>query len=129
MNDDEIIRNMIQQENSLISSRMGWMLTLQGLLFGALGFVLKEPLIPNYYIVMISLTGIAISVLTAWGLNNATRAIIILMKTWEGNPKASRARPVIGLYNNKTLFSYLTPWLILSLIFIVPWTFLLFEIF
>ena len=36
---DEIIRSMIQHENQLINERLTWLLTFQGLLLAALGFV------------------------------------------------------------------------------------------
>lgn len=52
------IRSMIAGENALVNSRMGWLLTLQGLLFAALSFVWN---LHSALSVSVAIVGLAVS--------------------------------------------------------------------
>ncbi len=39
----DAVRDLIQHENNLINHRIGWMATLEGLLFAALSFSWQDP--------------------------------------------------------------------------------------
>lgn len=122
----QIIREMIRHENDLTSARMGWMTTLQGLLFTALGIAINcekyKPLVN-----MLPIVGIVTSLLTAWGIWSAARAINSeLLKWWEENEgKGYRGPPIIGLTGSSMLQRYITPWQILPVVFLLSWFFVL----
>ena len=132
---DVVIRSMIQHENDLINSRMGWMITLQGLLFAALGASINRQSGENtFFLKLIPLIGLFSSLLTAWGIFTAQLAIARLQGWWEKHEEKLKVSntpyegpPIIGhtdIKNQKIrriLNRYITPWMLLPLVFIISW--------
>ena len=71
------IRSMIQHENALLNARMGWMWTLQGLLFGAISFLWE---IHWILILIISLVGILSSISIGYSCIRASNAVGSLLE-------------------------------------------------
>jgi hypothetical protein len=68
-----LIRSMIDSENVLVNHRVGWLITLQGLLFAALGVSWDKPTAVALVYILCSLgIGTAITILLA--LVGATKA-------------------------------------------------------
>ena len=125
--DDQIIRSLIQHENDLQNHRLTWLMTLQGLLFAALGFAWDKN-DTRVLVVIFSILGIAVS-LSAWSaLRLSNAAYETLESWWKAHKPAEYAGPPIwgyrpdvpaGLLAKATdrFFWILRPWRIL------PWTF------
>ncbi len=115
---DETIRSMIAHENQLMNQRTTWLVTVQGLLFAALGFAWDrhgaQPLI-----FILCLLGTAVSLLSLVGLVAASRAIHRLYAWWQANRPADYAGPdVVGLPPRT---EYLNPWHLLPVLFVLAW--------
>ena len=142
MNPNEIIRDMIKHENYLINTRMGWLMTLQGILFGSLGVFYKEE-VPSLYFYVLASTGIIISILTVWGVASATCAIHNLEKWYHDHTADfSSYPPVIGIHCGGVIVSdklsksnfrnvinfmkkHVTPWQLILVVFVAAWILIL----
>jgi len=80
----EVVRSMIDQENKLVSDRVGWLTTVQGLLFAGLGFAWDKPTAAAFIRVLCSL-GVSISVIVLLSLVGATQAQVELLEWWDAN--------------------------------------------
>lgn len=125
---DEKIRDMIRNENDLRNTRIGWLSTLQGLLFTAFGLAMTKP----EYIAaksIIALLGFAIACLTIWGVSKSIKARQELLRWWDEGDSSSKSyknRPtnykgpdVIGL--RPSAQPYWTPGMLIPGAFAVAW--------
>ena len=117
----QTIRSMIDSENTLVNHRVGWLTTLQGLLFAALGFAWDKPtaasLVPIFCVL-----GIGTAFIVSLALIGATRAQVQLMAWWDQHKPTHYAGPdVVGLRPPPNLSHFLAPWTWLAALFVVAW--------
>ena len=67
-----VIRQMIQHEDDLLNHRLTWMWTLEGLLFGAVGFMWKESVAP---LIAIATVGLFSCISVGYSLDSGLRAV------------------------------------------------------
>jgi hypothetical protein len=122
-NDAHTIREMIYKETEYVNYRITWLVTLQGLLFAALGFAWKDgkPLI-----IVLGLIGIFVSISSAVPMHLAQHAILNLKGAWDKNkPDKYDGPDVIGYYSSRPLerhlLSWLSPWHSLPVLFVIGW--------
>jgi hypothetical protein len=115
------IRAMIEHENHLVNYRLTWLITLQGLLFAALGFAWDKR--DAWQIIMVfCVMGIFSAVSCLVSLSYTQRAIYRLEKWWETHkPERHDGPEVIGFPLSQVALLTL-PWLILLVLFIGGWT-------
>jgi hypothetical protein len=120
-----IIRSMIETENRLLNDRINWLVTIQGLLFAALGFVWDKS-DARGLIAIFSLLGITVS-LSAWtSLNVCNQARRELLRWWDTNKPSDYQGPdVIGIRAFGQPIERLHPWRLLPFLFISGWAFVL----
>jgi hypothetical protein len=118
-NDANTIRDMIYKEVEFINHRVTWLVTLQGLLFAALGFAWKDgkELIP-----VLCVLGIGVSLTSLIPLWSAQHAIERLYREWNLKKDPAYNGPdVIGYYSRIPGIKLIMPWLLLPLMFSVSW--------
>ena len=117
-----VVRSMIEAENQLVSDRMAWLTTLQGLLFAALAFVWEKPDAVLLTRVLCGL-GVVMSTVVLSTLVGATKAQRALLEWWDARrPKDYCGPDVIGLRPSKRrLAKYLAPWSVIALAFVGAW--------
>jgi hypothetical protein len=79
---EDAARQMIRHENEVINFRMGWMTTLNGLLFTALGFLWDKPNSKGM-ITTICVVGFLVCLLSALMLYGATCAMRRIRRWWQ----------------------------------------------
>lgn len=94
-----IVRAMIQHENELRNNRIIWFITIEGLLFAALGFAWKDA---QQLIYILCLLGLATALSSSRELKLSSMGINDLKKWWRAwlqqqNPAVYTGPPVIGL--------------------------------
>jgi hypothetical protein len=123
-NYEEVVRQMITREDELTNQRMLWTAAFNGLLFAALGFAWDKP-DTRFLAVIISLLGIATSVLNGLGLIFASNAQRRLLFWWKLNmPKHYAGPGVMGgepLDPGRLYSFYFTPWILLAFFFVLGW--------
>jgi len=67
-----VIREMIQHENQLMNQRLGWLFTIQGLLFVASSFLLKGSAMP---VVAFGIVGVVSCISIGYTLDRGVNAI------------------------------------------------------
>lgn len=129
-----IVRAMIQHENELLHNRIMWFITIEGLLFAALGFAWKDATWLIYIFCMLGLVT-ALSFVLELQLSNL--GLLTLKEWWKDwvclqGETAYIGPPVIGLdlslpaMRNKTpAFMYMRPATALPWFFIIAWAALL----
>ena len=120
----EIVRSMVESENSLLNDRINWLVTIQGLLFAALGFAWDKQDTKGLVIIF-SVLGFVVS-LSAWSsLRLCNKARNELLKWWDKNKPSSYQGPdVIGLRCfGKYGDNILNPWRTLPFTFALGWLF------
>jgi dolichyl-phosphate-mannose--protein O-mannosyl transferase len=117
------VREMIFKEDEFISHRLSWLVTVQGLLFAALGFAWEKA---HVLINPIATTGIVVSITSFVGLLLAHKAIKKLKEKWEDQKKRNGyvGPDVIG-FSAPSLVNYFLPWFVLPTLFVVVWIWLL----
>ena len=114
------IRAMIEHENHLVNYRLTWLITLQGLLFAALGFAWDKR-DAWQIIVVFCVMGIFSAVSCLVSLSYTQRAIYQLEKWWKNyKPVGYDGPEVIGFPLSRAALLML-PWLILPVLFILGW--------
>lgn len=121
--DAAIIREMIKHENELTNHRLGWLLTVEGLLFAALSFAWDKPE-KEGLIVILSNLGIVVAGSAQVVLHAANMAFLELDGWW----KAHRPRRYIGpdvcgfrFRPHEAFWGHITPLRMVPLLFIVSW--------
>jgi len=120
---ESIVRDMITREDELTNQRMLWMATCNGLLFAALGFAWDKPG-AIFLTVVFSFLGVSASLLNALALTFASTAQRRLLNWWHSKKPEGYAGPgVMGSepLDEKRYSLYITPWIILSLLFTAGW--------
>lgn len=80
----KIIQAMIDNENNLLNYRINWLVTIQGLLFAALGFSWDKK-DARGLVVVLCLMGIMMSISAMTSFLLATQGMSDLLKWWENN--------------------------------------------
>jgi hypothetical protein len=112
---------MIDAENRLVNDRMGWLTTLQGLLFAALGFIWDKT---DVVVLMRVLCGVGIlmSAIVLSTLVTASKAQRELLKWWDDNKEDYDGPDVIGCRPSRLRFArYAAPWSVIAMTFIAAW--------
>jgi len=116
----EIIRSMIEHENTLINHRMIWMWTLQGLLVAAVGFMWEI----HYLLVLLICTfGFFSCISVGLSFQSALRAIGSLLEDWTQRSKGGNydGPRVIGSPGVRPILSKLYPWYALHWLMAILW--------
>lgn len=118
----EVARSMIDAENRLINDRVGWLTTLQGLLFAGLGVVWDKSN-ATALIRMLCGLGMSISIIILLALIGSSRAQNRVLDWWDSNRPSDYTGPdVIGLRPPPNKFlRHLAPWNWLALVFLLTW--------
>jgi hypothetical protein len=118
----QIIRSMIEHENSLQNYRLTWLMTTQGLLFAALGFAWDKTGAVAL-VIIVSVLGIFISASMWLVLRLSELAFQGLIEWWEKHqPNDYNGAPVLGLRTQARGFRwYMLPWKTLPWVFALAW--------
>jgi hypothetical protein len=115
----DTVRQMIYHEGELLNHRVGWLVTLQGLLFAALGFAWKDA---KELVYVISALGILISVSSFSVFILGHRATKTILNEWRDHKPINYNGPdVVGYRSGATFVRFLRPWYFLPTIFFVAW--------
>ncbi len=123
---EDIAREMVRHENELMNHRLTWLLTLEGLLFAALGFAWGKDDSPSAKGLVYVFCGIGafVPVLTLFILDAAQKALIRLRDWWEdARPPDYKGPGIIGYWHKPALIAWFVPWRILPATFVVAWLF------
>ena len=117
--DSKIIREMILKEAELFNHRMTWLVTLQGLLFTALGFAWGNG---RDLVYVFASLGVAVAGSIRFLLLLGRGAAEDLERKWELNkPEDYEGPPIVGRGHMAHWTSFLLPWSLIPLLFIVAW--------
>ena len=117
--DAKTVREMIKHEGDLVNHRLSWMVTLQGLLFAALGFAWEDG---RELIYILCFLGIAISLSTLSSLNLGQKAVHTLRDEWDKHkPNDYHGPDVIGVRTSSKYLRYLRPWYFVPVLFVFGW--------
>jgi hypothetical protein len=118
----DTIRRMVDTENTLLNHRMGWLTTLQGLLFASLGVAWDKPRASLLIPILCGL-GIGTAVTILLSLIGASRAQAQLIAWWDIHRPESYAGPdIVGLRPaSSKLGVLLDPWNWLAAMFVAAW--------
>jgi hypothetical protein len=116
--DEEFYLRRIMHENDLMNHRITWFITLQGLLFAALGFSWGKTDAKNL-IIILGLLGILTSASSALVLLGGANAIEDLLKN-------STITKALGR-QSKWYEKYFYPWYSFPLLFVIAWAMILFT--
>jgi hypothetical protein len=106
--DEDVIRQMINAENTVLNHRLTWFATLEGLLFSALGFAWGKP-DAHALVRVLAVLGIVAALCSLGLIMSATRAMFRLHFLWEKQQPANYDGPgVTGLPPAK---SWIARWL------------------
>lgn len=120
------IREMIVHESNVTDHRLQWLMTLEGLLFTALGFVWKDR---TDLVGVLAAVGIATAVSAFIALFAANKACRDLCKAWDQNKlKDYNGPPVIGHAPTAWWHSFIHPWFLIPGVLVVTWLYLVFMI-
>jgi hypothetical protein len=111
--DPDIARDLVKHENDLVNQRLTWFITIQGLLFAALGFAWGTPDARPLIFVFCGL-GMLTAVSSAFALWGAAAAIEGLC-----NESGVVSQSVIGRQAGIAKFAY--PWYTFPVLFGLAW--------
>jgi hypothetical protein len=122
---EDIARQMVRHENDLVNQRLTWLLTLEGLLFTALGFAWgKDDTKTRGLVYVLCGIGGVVPLLTLFILEAGQRALIELYAWWEKHrPHGYTGPGVFGHWHTKSVVAWIVPWRFLPIVFIVAWIF------
>ena len=109
-----ISRDLIKHENDLIDQRLTWLISLQGLLFAALGFAWNKQDAQNL-IAIFCFLGVTTSVSIAFALWGGAAAIERLSKI-----EAQTQNIVIGRQSSR-IEKFFYPWFTFPVLFAISW--------
>lgn len=121
--DAKTIREMIFKEGEFMNDRVTWLVTLQGLLYAALGFAWKDG---KELIGVLCVVGLVVSFTAVPPLYFAHRAIRRLKHAWETKRDPNYdGPPVIGYLTDnwveRYFLSWFSLWFTLPPVFIASW--------
>jgi hypothetical protein len=120
----KIIRSMLEYENNLRNYRFTWFVTLQGLLFNALGFAWGKA-DARCLIAMFCFLGILSAISSFMEIELSSKGINKLIHWWKDHKKDYSGPPVIGYEGALMQWSrYLRPPYSLPCLFVVAWIFI-----
>ena len=115
-----VIRQMIQHEDNLLNHRLTWMWTLEGLLFGAAGFMWKESVAP---LIAVGTVGLLSCISVGYSLDRGLRAVRDLLgiagRFKDQLPKTIALPPTIG--SRRPAIEWLLPGRFLPWVFGTAW--------
>lgn len=118
---EQTIRDMIRHENELMNHRITWLMTLEGLLFTALGFAWGKPDTRGLIFILCAL-GALVPASSWWILEAAQRALKRLQAWWETNKPKDYAGPgVVGDWHPKPITRWIIPWRAFPILFFSAW--------
>lgn len=103
---DDVLRQMMSEENTVLNHRMTWMWTLQGLLFTSIGFLWDKSPMATFFI---CITGVVSCLSIGFSLHCGVRAIHKLERS-SNNPST-----IIGLESSNVRLQFLLPWNLLPI--------------
>ena len=114
------VRTMIEHENHLVNYRLTWLITLQGLLFAALGFAWDKR--DAWQIIVVFCTMGIVSALSCLLSLSLTQLAIRRQEEWWSHhqPQGYDGPEVIGLPVSRPML-FALPWLILPVLFMGGW--------
>ncbi len=119
------IRSMIQHENTLLNTRMGWMWALQGLLFSSMSFLWP---IHNALVVLVAIVGLLSTISIGYSCVRASKSVRELLRISKEfkktTAKAYELPPTIGARTKGV--QWLLPWKFLTFVFGAAWVFIIF---
>lgn len=117
----EIIRDMWRHEDDIANNRLSWFNTTQSLLFGAMALALKEGVVALKPVIV--WVGILSCALTLVSLFLGVKAKSELSRWWNDNVGNNYiGPPVVGFYfSYKNKLPYLSPSVLLPLVFLGAW--------
>lgn len=130
MNWSDAVRDLIKHENELISNRIGWMATLEGLLFASLSFSWPDPARGlNSTVLILCLIGIVVALISLWGVWIADNTIHKMLKELRDGHHSYRFDvdpPVWGPVHYNIKYRPWThrlriPWMWLPIVIILAW--------
>ena len=117
-----IIRDMIRHENQLRTERLGWLLTLNGLLFAALGFAWDAD--ESVRLVgVLAFLGVVVAVGALVAMNISDQAIAKL-RCWACAHPDAADPPVVGIQSSdlkRPWINRLAPWNLLPWSLMIVW--------
>lgn len=121
----KIVRSMLEHENNLRNYRFTWFVTLQGLLFSALGFTWGKA-DTRLVIAMFCVLGSLAAIISWIELQLSTKGIDKLLSWWEEHqPKDYSGPPVIGYkWALARWIRYVRPARSLPWLFVAAWLFI-----
>jgi hypothetical protein len=126
---ENVAREMIRHEDEVINNRVGWMATLNGLLFTAVGFLWDKPS-SRGVIFWLCVVGFVITLCAAVALHGATKAMSRIRKWWDARVAAEWPNydgpGIIGLIapgggRFDFMADWFGPWDAMSWILLVGW--------
>jgi hypothetical protein len=121
--DAEAVRSLIKAENEFANHRLGWMNTINALLFAALSFAWDKDNAPQI-LTLISRLGFFVSFATLWGVGIAVYSIYHQFDWWEKNkPEGYSGPDVIGSPPKRNVFLRYAgaPQIHYPLVFLIAW--------
>jgi hypothetical protein len=123
----EIIREMIRHEDKLRAEKLGWLLTLNGLLFAGAGFAWNtdEPGQRTALVFVLGFLGV-VSGISAFVTMTLSGKAIGKLRDWSDNrPAEAWEAPVVGMRSadlgNMSWARWLQPWFVLPWGLVVVW--------
>ncbi|MEZ6136448.1 MAG: hypothetical protein R3C53_16255 [Pirellulaceae bacterium] len=119
------IRSLIEHENDLQDHRLTWLLTCEGFFFAALAFAWdKDDARP--LIVVVSVLGCAIALLSAFGLRISKKGQQRQRKWWDDNVRQHYSGPDVVAYRTEkdddAVLTNFRPWRYgFSTLFVIAW--------
>jgi hypothetical protein len=126
---EDIVRKMIWHEDEVINHRVGWLTTVNGLLFTALAFLWGKTE-SRFVIVAICVLGCTLSSLIYTLLFSATRAMARLKLFWaQKEPPGYKGPGIMGVTAISPSFYraalWVNQWDLIALLFALAWAFVL----
>jgi hypothetical protein len=120
----EIIRKLVEHENTLQNFRLSWFLTSQSLLFAALGFAWDKG--TTFVVCTLCMVGFTTAASALVALHLSDKAFHNIKDWWEKNLHAYRGPPRVGFGDGTKYLWYLAmPSRILPRVFALSWIVLL----
>ena len=116
----KVVRDLIRSEDSVLTTRMGWMGVLEGLLMTAFGAAWKDG--PIVFLMLVAITGLFVALSTLNATTTAVATMGRLTAWWDGNrPSRYCGADVIGHRGAQWKIPWLRPSYLLPTAFALSW--------